>query len=96
MRRAISSFAVLLLLSSTILASDRPIKVKLKGLVCAFCARGLERVLSSQMKIQRYEINVPRGEVLLWPADDVRLSSVEIRDWVEKSGLALKEAASPQ
>lgn len=75
--------------------SGEPIRVKLQGMVCPYCARGLKEILHKQANVDRFDIRVPTGEVLLWPSEKgARPTEEEIKVWVEKSGLEVAPSES--
>lgn len=63
-------------------------RVALRGLVCTFCARGLQEVLGKQASVERFEIRVPRGDVLLW-LKEMPERETQIARWIQASGLAV-------
>ena len=88
---------VLLLSTGPARGSDeRAIRVSVKGLVCSFCARGINDLLAKQPNVARFEIHVSTGELLIWSKSFLsRPTEDQIRNWVEKGGLQVKEIASP-
>lgn len=67
------------------LLAAEPVHVPVKGMVCAFCARGLGEVLRKERKVERYAIDLEKGELTIWGKQ--ALAPDEIRDWVRQAGL---------
>lgn len=76
--------------------APKPITVKVKGMVCAFCARGLKEVLAKQKEVDHFAMNIANGEVLIWPKTDAKsLRPDQIQYWVEKAGLEVQYKPVP-
>ena len=77
---------------STALFASSPTTIKVKGLVCSFCARGVDEVFRKENKVERFEVRVPEGEVVFWSKKNLPpATDTEIKTWIERAGLEVKE-----
>ena len=51
----------LLLLFSLFLSEPQIVEVKIKGMVCSFCAQGLQKGIGKLEEVENVEINLKKG-----------------------------------
>ena len=51
----------LLLLFSLFLYEPQIVEVKIKGMVCSFCAQGLQKGIGKLEEVEKVEINLKKG-----------------------------------
>ena len=97
MKAFLPYFLIFHLLSGTASAElQKPTRIVLRGLVCSFCTRELSTILSKQNAIGNFEIRLSKGDVLIWPKDESHApTAAQLREWVDKAGLAIKEITFP-
>lgn len=67
-------------------SSYRKIRVSVKGMVCAFCAQGIEKKFKKKESIKHIEVSLDKMEVLLTLYEGKLISEAEIKKNVEKAG----------
>jgi len=63
------------------------IKVEVKGMVCDFCARGVEKKLKKTNKIKEIKVDLDEGLVSVKLKKDAEIKDSKIRDIMKKNGL---------
>lgn len=69
--------------------SQNTIKVNVKGLVCDFCARSVEKTFGKQDYIEKIYIDLENGYIELEIKDGFNLTNNEIKKFVEINGYTL-------
>lgn len=62
------------------------ITVKTDGLVCAYCAQGLEALFYEQDEVKNVAVDVDRGLTIITTNGDAELSDAKITDLIDKAG----------
>ena len=62
------------------------VKLRVDGIACPFCSRGLEKKLSEISGVEQIEINIEEAFVVLTIEKDKKISRKETFDAVKKAG----------
>lgn len=77
---------------AAILADTVPeVTLSVDGMVCPFCAYGLEKRLKEIDSVARVVIRVSDGIVQLWMKDEKKLADEDLKSAVKKAGFKLTE-----
>jgi copper chaperone CopZ len=82
---------LLLLTFSAIHAQAETIEMKVNGLVCAFCAQGIEKTLRSHSETAGVLVDLDAGLVALTLKDDTKMSDATLRKDLTDSGYTVTE-----
>lgn len=77
--------SILILFSSFAFASEE-LKVGVKGMVCAFCAQGIEKKLIVQPEVAKVEVSLANKFVKINFKDGQRLSNEKIAELLKDAG----------
>lgn len=66
------------------------ITIHVKGLVCDFCARSVEKTLSKTEVVERIKVDLDKGLIELQLTEGSTLSDKKIRKLMKASGYALE------
>lgn len=77
-------FALSITLSSVALASE--VKVGVKGMVCAFCAQGIEKKFKSQSEVDSINVSLENKFVTIKYKEGQSLSNDKISQLLRDSG----------
>ncbi|MBN8538959.1 MAG: heavy-metal-associated domain-containing protein [Pseudobdellovibrionaceae bacterium] len=93
----------LFLINASLAVAGEELKVGVKGMVCAFCAQGIEKKFKAQPEVEKVEVSLENKFVKLIFKDGKRLPKEKIAEILkdagyeanfdEKSAEATKEAA---
>lgn len=70
-------------------------EVYVDGLACPFCAYGLEKKLKKLDAVQKMEVQLEKGRVLLVFKEDQTLTEKEIQQAVKKAGFTARKIEFP-
>lgn len=86
-----SLLIALLLASAPALAGLTPqmVTVKVNGLVCDFCARSIEAMLTKRRDVERVHVDLDKGEVHIGLRAESTLDDGTLRKLVTDSGYAV-------
>jgi periplasmic mercuric ion binding protein len=76
---------VSLLLSSFALAGEE-LKVNVKGMVCAFCAQGIEKNFKKQPEVDKIKVSLENKFVLITFKDGKRIPNEKIAAMLKDAG----------
>lgn len=79
-------FLIVLLFGSLSIASGQEIKVGVKGMVCAFCAQGIEKKFKTQPEVSSIEVSLENNYVKLKFKEGKSLSKTTISEILKDSG----------
>lgn len=79
-------FLVLSLLVSFSAYAGEEIKVGVNGMVCAFCAQGIEKTFNSQKEVDKIEVSLANKYVKIKFKDGQRLSNNKISTLLKDAG----------
>lgn len=78
--------ALTLMISSLPALAGEKIEVKVKGMVCSFCAQGIKKKFSALDAVKKTEVNLDDKWVKLEVADDKTLSDDQIKTSIKDAG----------
>ncbi len=67
-------------------ADPQRLTVTIRGMVCSFCAQGLEKLFRAEKSVREVKVSLEKKTVLLELAPDSTLDEARIRILVEDSG----------
>ena len=84
MKNLILVFA--LLFANAAWAADNEMKVTVKGMVCAFCAQGIEKNFNAQPEVAGIKVSLENKQVLLRFKEGKTLSKEKITELLKDAG----------
>jgi copper chaperone CopZ len=87
MRKTILTFIALVTLSASVRAET--ITTHVNGMVCAFCATGIEKTLRKQPEIASVKVDLPKKQVVITTKPGKTLSDAKIKEVVTYSGYTM-------
>ena len=87
MRRSLMIFAILATLSVSAFAET--ITTTVNGMVCAFCATGIEKTFRRQPEVATVKVDLPMKRVTITTKPGKTLSDVKIKEIVTYSGYTM-------
>lgn len=87
MRRAIVTFAALITLTGSVWAET--ITTTVNGMVCAFCATGIEKTFRKQPEVASVKVDLPKKQVVINTKPGKTLSDAKIKEVVTYSGYTM-------
>lgn len=79
-------FTVILVLSTNFALAGEELKVSVKGMVCAFCAQGIEKKFMSQPEVAKVEVSLANKYVKLNFKDGKSLPNEKIAEILKDAG----------
>ena len=76
----------LLLFLSLLLIEPVIIDIKVRGMVCSFCAQGIKKSISKLKVVEDVEVNLKKGFVSIQVKEDEKLDMKEIEQIIIDSG----------
>mgnify|MGYP000580336388 FL=1 len=76
----------LLLLFSLFLYEPQIVEVKIKGMVCSFCAQGLQKGIGKLEEVEKVEINLKKGYAKITVKEGKTLSMNEVKEIIKDAG----------
>ncbi|MCS6838422.1 MAG: heavy-metal-associated domain-containing protein [Bdellovibrionaceae bacterium] len=64
---------------------------KVKGMICSFCAQGIEKKFKQDPRIQKVTVDLDRKKIILEFQEGQKLTKDEVREKLEQSGYQLVE-----
>ena len=89
MRRTLLITTTLALLSTGAYAGE--IHAKVKGLVCAFCAQGVEHTLKENASVDKVKVDLDAGLVTIITKDTQDITDKEITDTITNAGFTVEK-----
>jgi len=80
------SMIALLILASNTWARSREVNIGVKGMVCGFCAQGIEKKFKSQAAVDQIKVSLGEKQVKLTLKDGADISDDVIRKLLAESG----------
>lgn len=77
-------FALLVLMSSVAYANE--IKISVKGMVCSFCAQGIEKSFKKESTVEKINVELEKNLVTLKLKSDQTLDDSKIKKIIEDAG----------
>ena len=87
MKRALITFAALIALTGSAWAET--ITTTVKGMVCAFCATGIEKTFRKQPQVASVKVDLPKKQVVIQTKPGKTLSDAKIKEVVTYSGYTM-------
>ncbi len=87
MRRVLLVFAAMITLTSGALAET--ITTTVNGMVCAFCATGIEKTFRKQPEVATVKVDLPQKRVVIKTKPGQTLSDAKIKEVVTYSGYTM-------
>ena len=81
----------LLLLFSLFLSEPQIVEVKIKGMVCSFCAQGLQKGIGKLEEVEKVEINLPKGYAKITVKKGKKLSMNEVEEIIKDAGYLIND-----
>ena len=76
----------LLLLFSFFLYEPQIVEVKIKGMVCSFCAQGLQKGIVKLEEVEKVEINLKKGYAKITVKKGETLPMDEVKEIIKDAG----------
>lgn len=80
---------MLLLSTPTICVADT-VTLTIKGMVCSFCAQGIEKLLMSQEGVEKVSVDLSKATVIIKTKDGVRISDDRLYRLIRDAGFELE------
>jgi copper chaperone CopZ len=87
MRTAILTFVALIALTVPVWAET--ITTTVHGMVCAFCATGIEKTFRKQPEVATVKVDLPKKQVVIQTKPGKTLSDANIKEIVTYSGYTM-------
>lgn len=87
MRQILLTFVILVSLSGATLAET--ITTTVNGMVCAFCATGIEKTFRKQPEVATVKVDLPKKRVVVTTKPGKTLSDAKIKEVVTYSGYTM-------
>jgi copper chaperone CopZ len=87
MRRAVLTFTALITLTGSAWAET--ITTTVNGMVCAFCATGIEKTFRRQPEVATVKVDLPKKQVVIHTKSGKTLSDAKIKEVVTYSGYTM-------
>jgi copper chaperone CopZ len=87
MRKAVLTCLALITLVSGALAET--ITTTVNGMVCAFCATGIEKTFRKQPEVSSVKVDLPKKQVVIQTKPGKTLSDAKIKEVVTYSGYTM-------
>jgi mercuric ion binding protein len=84
MKRALLTFVALITLAGGAFAET--ITTTVNGMVCAFCATGIEKTFRRQPEVASVKVDLPKKQVVIMTKPGQTLSDAKIKEVVAYSG----------
>ena len=82
---------IALLMSTSSAASAETIFVSVNGMVCAFCATGIEKILTKQDAVEKVEVDLEKQLVTVATKLDKTLDDATVKKLIEGAGYAVTD-----
>jgi copper chaperone CopZ len=80
---------LIITLGLTTLVSAETIHTTVNGMVCAFCATGIEKTFRKQPEVQLVKVDLPSKQVTIMTKPGKTLSDAKIKEVVTYSGYTM-------
>jgi copper chaperone CopZ len=87
MRQIPLTFVILTILSASALAET--ITTTVNGMVCAFCATGIEKTFRKQPEVAKVKVDLPNKRVVITTKPGRTLNDAKIKEVVTYSGYTM-------
>ena len=66
-------------------------ELQVDGLACPFCVYGIEKSLMKIEAVEKLDIDIRSGTIMVWVKKDKSVSDEELREAVKDSGFTLRD-----
>ena len=66
------------------------------GLACPFCAYGIEKELTGLDGVEKVEVDINKGVVVVTAAEGARIPEASLRQAVDNAGFTLRKVEGPK
>jgi cation transport ATPase len=87
MRYSLLTFVITLSFSATALADT--IKVSVNGMVCAFCATGIEKTFKAQSEVKTINVDLEKKLVTIETKQDQTIDDAKVKRLIANAGYSL-------
>lgn len=87
MRYSLLTFVITLSFSATALADT--IKVSVNGMVCAFCATGIEKTFKAQPEVKTINVDLEKKLVTIETKQDQTIDDAKVKRLIANAGYSL-------
>jgi copper chaperone CopZ len=87
MRTCLLAFVIAITFSAVL--SAETIRTTVNGMVCAFCATGIEKTLRRQLEVESVKVDLPTKSVTIRTRPGKTLSNAKIKQIVTYSGYTM-------
>ena len=87
MKKAVITFAALIALTGSAWAET--ITTTVNGMVCAFCATGIEKTFRKQPEVASVKVDLPKKQVVINTKPGKTLTDAKIKEVVTYSGYTM-------
>ena len=77
---------LIILLSSLFAQAGEEITIRVKGMVCAFCAQGIEKNFKAQPEVDKVQVSLENKFVKLIFKDGKKMTNEKIREILKDAG----------
>ena len=81
----------LLLLLSLFLYEPQIVEVKIKGMVCSFCAQGLQKGIGKLEEVENVEINLKKGYAKITVKEGETIRMDEVKEIIKDAGYLIND-----
>lgn len=85
MKRSIM-LSVIMIFSMASAALAERITVRVDGMVCAFCAAGIEQLLNDEAAVAKVQVDLDASMVRIDTKEDATVTDAQLREIIRKSG----------
>jgi copper chaperone CopZ len=85
----IKLFTLIIAFGLTTIVSAETIHTTVNGMVCAFCATGIEKTFRKQPEVQSVKVDLPSKQVTIKTKPGKTLSDAKIKEVVTYSGYTM-------
>ena len=71
---------------TTIAHADQIAEVNVTGMVCDFCARGIEKTFMRDVNVKKVDVNLEDGKVLITYANQAEINFEDIKEKITANG----------
>lgn len=92
MKKQLVTLGMMFMMATTsVFAAGKDIKVSVKGMVCGFCAQGIEKKLHEQDSVEKVNVNLKDKLVTVNLKDGKSISDEEIKKILTDSGYNIEK-----
>ena len=76
-------------------ATTNTITANVKGMVCDFCARAVEKVFKKETGVTKVDVDLDLGKIIVTLDDDADIDDARVEKLIKDSGYALIDIERP-